>query len=611
MSYTTRTQPTSTSEEEWLENIRCPTFFDFEAAVSYPCTLGDDNPPLRESVYDSDDETRAFFCSLNKNPSLHPTLHRRSLSPHRNRLQNAGKPLYRHRPKTSFADYLAEFQNREAHQANKTIQNAAALSSESESSPARNLTPQSNISTPDLTPSPQDAVRDIHSDAWATQVPKTAKVVPLRRPRRSLTSSHMRIERVDPKVNQEQSRFQAQNPARRKPRPPERNIPKASGSRIVRNDRRVKSMVAPPKEATKPDFDGNISGICSDINSVSIEIDGRNLKLSPTTQSDISNSPTDLEIRATENDACAVDRDFVKIMEEHNERLRKSKSGRAGSSISARTESEKAFRSKSLKDAASVAPALDSVRVTDSEKGADRTERTSLTDGGGPGSALEIVNNPEVQSKNPSDLRRISLSQLLKMENEKVLEERKRRLPERRKALQQHRMNALRNFGVSTTEGRLIKPISTHIEFTSAETRKTIRGENNVKGINNDRRAKEQNQFVGTQNERNKERGLRGYRSRKGGNQATKLSGAFNTARNRQTGGTTGKAELPGVPTQNLQSRMDLFDSNSGDSNIQRDEVPPQTLALKKEVSDDLKLLLTEHNNRIRRNRAPVGTINN
>ncbi|KAI0566678.1 hypothetical protein FGB62_7g221 [Gracilaria domingensis] len=612
MSSTTTKQPNSTLGEEWLENIRCPTYFDFEAAVAYPCTVGDDNPPLKESVYDSDDETRGFFRSLDEDPSLHPTLHRRSLSPQRNRLQNMGKPLHRYRPKTTFAEYLAEFQQKQAHQVCGNVRSTMALSSTHDPSPTRDVTQRANTSNSDHTPSPpqQNVHRDTRSDAWTPPVSKNDSSTQSRRPRRSPASSA--LVKSEPNAIQEPLRPQAQpNPARRKPRL-ERSAPQAISSAVAKNGRPSKLITVRSTEVAKRQFHSDNMGNRSAHNLGSNERHNRGLKLSSAARSEPGQSPAGLEARPTENSALP-DVDFVKIMEAHNQRVRIRKSERGSESTdSTCTESDKLLNgSQALEEVDTKTPENFASEASASEARTDGdTNRTELSENGSQSSMADIDTNSRIRTTKSFNARETSLSELLQIENEKVLEERKRRLPERRKVLQQNRRNALRNIRATETGDRCIKPISAQIEFTSAETRAPLRQPHDITHSNR-HVTNEPNQSSEAKQGRNRGRGLRGYRSRMDGSKPMFSSDSLSDMGHQSKVYNSRRSGRAITNTDKLPLRTHMKGSETDSSAIRETEGgPTQSSHSKKQASDDLNLLLSEHNDRIRRNRTVVGAIN-
>lgn len=90
----------------WYDQLNCPQFFDFSSVLTAPCSRRlDYNPPLHESVYKSDPESEAFF--RNAAASLASPLPRRTMKPI-SLLEpgQIGRPTYRHRPSTTFEEFL-------------------------------------------------------------------------------------------------------------------------------------------------------------------------------------------------------------------------------------------------------------------------------------------------------------------------------------------------------------------------------------------------------------------------------------------------------------------------------------------------------------------------
>eukprot|EP00178_Gracilaria_changii_P021141 TRINITY_DN62988_c0_g1_i1.p1 TRINITY_DN62988_c0_g1~~TRINITY_DN62988_c0_g1_i1.p1 ORF type:complete len:615 (-),score=79.96 TRINITY_DN62988_c0_g1_i1:1104-2948(-) len=613
MPPTNNSQPRSASGsgEEWLENIRCPTYFDFEAAVAYPCTLGDVNPPLLETVYDSDDETRSFFRSLYEDPSQHPTLHRRSLSPQRNRLQTMGKPLYRHRPKTSFAEYLAEFKQKHTHDTDGAMGESIAMSSKPDASPARGLSLQTNTSTSDDTPSPpQNVFRGTRSDVCTPQVFKDRQSAPQRRSRRSPAS--LASVEGEQKASQEQARPPAQpNPARRKPPPLDRSVNQAKCSRAAKSGPPSISEFPCSKNAVERVLENGVMRGRSAQDSRSSEKDCSSSKWSPAARSGSTLSSTDIEGSAVDKSAFSVDVDLFKIMKEHNERLRKSKSERgAGSSCSNRSESDGAMDDNlqsAVVTSTSASEAICRGSVLKARNG--NTKASDLREHTTRVSKVGSEDNSTIPSAKSCSFRRNSLSHLLEVENERVLEERKRRLPERRKALQQNRRNALRNIRSSGLGERRINPISAQIDFTSAETTTSLPRPNDNEQSNT--RAEEEKPLPDPMQLRNRERGFRGYRSRNGPGRSIVSSNGLTVVGSRTKTTNLCSSGRSKTNTDRTLLKMDTKRDESHLSPVgETEEVRQYPSTTGKEVSDDLNLLLTEHNNKIRRNRNITGTIN-
>lgn len=94
---------------KWLSKINCSKYFDFSSVLTVPVIAGDDtNPPLHDSVWDSDEETKTFFSSLSSHQN-HVHLPRVKNPPPLPRdLRNLGPPSYRNRPTISFDELIRQ-----------------------------------------------------------------------------------------------------------------------------------------------------------------------------------------------------------------------------------------------------------------------------------------------------------------------------------------------------------------------------------------------------------------------------------------------------------------------------------------------------------------------
>lgn len=569
-------------------------YYDFEAAVAYPCTAGQHNPPLRESVYDSDDETRDFFLSLEENPSLHPTLHRRSLSPERNTLRSIGRPVYRHRPNTTFEEYLAEFRSKALQ--DDQVAPSTALTSEHSSPLATDLKTQECALKSDRTPSPPHLQTAGTSVLHAPKQNANDKVMPQRRPRRPQTSSGSgRTECISSQKKLIQQGHR--NPARRRQRvsPPVPPSKATSTHRVVNS---AKADATTDRNSNESDGLGHrrADDLSSNENRMSY------WKLSSLSRSDAADSPVAHEHHLAESDSFTVDLDIVKIMEEHNERLRKSKSERAGSTISARDQSDgtvrggESFETDIFTDD-SANEAIKPTQFGNQSAGHNRVGQLGLCN-----SELNREYRNSVGISKPIESNGASLSDLLEKENEKVLKERKKKLLERRRALQQNRRNALRNMGqVSVTENRRINPISARVEFTTVEAKTPLTEVESSKSAETNTSTVRGLRAASNHGE-NRERGLKGYLCR-GGKPTT--TSTLASRQNRANPTTSNKSHGPRVLTERTVRQPRQLSAQSG-------KHPTATMspASNKDEQDDLALLLSEHNSKIRKSRRLAATIN-
>lgn len=101
-------------DDAWYARIDCPRYFDFSAALQAPCSVDlEYNPPLHDFVYQSDEESNDFFRRARASPpSPHPKrTQQRMLDP-----RHFGNPIYRHRPQTTFEEFLRQYQQRRGKQ---------------------------------------------------------------------------------------------------------------------------------------------------------------------------------------------------------------------------------------------------------------------------------------------------------------------------------------------------------------------------------------------------------------------------------------------------------------------------------------------------------------
>lgn len=99
--------PPRKKDDSWLAHLNCPQYFDFTAALQAPCSVDlQHNPPLHDFVYQSDEESNDFFRNAAPSTPSPIPLHEqpRMLDP-----RHFGKPVYRHRPKTTFEEFLRQY----------------------------------------------------------------------------------------------------------------------------------------------------------------------------------------------------------------------------------------------------------------------------------------------------------------------------------------------------------------------------------------------------------------------------------------------------------------------------------------------------------------------
>lgn len=99
-------------DPSWLSDIRCPQYFDFTTATTFPCTQSSSyNPPLRDELYASDEETREFFETLETDPQHHAFCNesnKESVQIDVELVKKAGPPRYHNLPSSTFEEYLAQ-----------------------------------------------------------------------------------------------------------------------------------------------------------------------------------------------------------------------------------------------------------------------------------------------------------------------------------------------------------------------------------------------------------------------------------------------------------------------------------------------------------------------
>lgn len=127
----------SFKDDSWFGAIDCPSFFDFSAALQFPChTESLKNPPLHDYIYESDEESRRFFrlaAESSASPRPKPA-QQRVLDP-----SHYGEPIYRHRPDTSFDEYVREYEAHQERGARKTVRIASPAAEVSTASQLRQL----------------------------------------------------------------------------------------------------------------------------------------------------------------------------------------------------------------------------------------------------------------------------------------------------------------------------------------------------------------------------------------------------------------------------------------------------------------------------------------
>lgn len=160
-----------------------------------------------------------------------------------------------------------------------------------------------------------------------------------------------------------------------------------------------------------------------------------------------------------------ADPEFLRLMEEHNRKIRRkqSQSGGGSSSISEQSNNDRKVSEGS--------PLLVSLRSNSSASvgGSQKEHR-----GGGFKSQRRPLSEqqPKALSSEPIDCDDdLSLTELLKSENDRVLEARRKRAADRQKEIQANKTNVLRNFegDLAARRERQLKRTSAKVEFTLAK----------------------------------------------------------------------------------------------------------------------------------------------
>lgn len=101
------------SEEDFcFSSIEAPSVFDFESVLTAPVTNEDeeDQPPLCDDVWESDDETRAFFRTTDaESKKRHPS-REQNPDPMAKQLRSGKPPRYTNRPSLTFEEFLRRFE---------------------------------------------------------------------------------------------------------------------------------------------------------------------------------------------------------------------------------------------------------------------------------------------------------------------------------------------------------------------------------------------------------------------------------------------------------------------------------------------------------------------
>lgn len=619
-------------DDSWLERIRCPRYFDFEEALTVPCPSGGEtNPPLRDSVYESDDETRTFFHTLETDSSLHRTPHPQENSPPRQELRNV-RPIYRHRPSTSFQEYLQTFTESGTSPPCDTgrenlppSQDAVPCApSKAPVTPRRNGQGKSSrISSRKATTS-GGVVTNLVSEYKSPPTSQLAKAdpsTPLRH------QAHISEETTRKSVPNESALLRRRRPPERVTPPISSGASKSTSGGFGRN----KSRKAIARSEEAEGLQGQISqtGKCAPHTTFSPKKVERS-------------SPVEKENVNQENKAANllhIDPEILRMMEEHNRRIQKKKALSEGNdddqgltqskncTINNRAHDQNGARHgrgitvrnrrtaidlealppcDKLRESRIQEPAKTSLKKGRPEQSQDqrrseqhgsqqdlesnRQNRTNTNSLHVPpllpsGANSTALKNKSENSKDDD----ACLDELLRSENERVLQDRKKRLPERRRALQVDKtvaLNSLEGQGAEQDPQRT----QAKVEFTSVKqisrSRVAAHLEKDKKGEARQRNPgkgdKERDISLGS---KPRKRGLKGLRERsKTGPSPSVSSGLSKGPSNAQIT----------RPTASTRFRQPYTD---------RIKAMERKKRLERRLEEDLQELLSQHNSRVQGNR--------
>ena len=585
----------TTDNDAWLRELRCPQYFDFESALSVPAVPDSStNPPLRDCVYESDEDTREFFRELDTNPTLHATPHEQILSPLPEKLRNL-KPVTHNQLTLSFEEYLEKEEERKRNGEVNTPSKRRNSNSTPNGSPPPNLQRLrrrgSTADSPAKTPRQQ-----------------RSRLPTYRRPKLGQSSGGVKVP--------------GERAAQRRIRPPERitppigSKPSSSGSR-----KRSGAATVGPGRVNK-----SRSAILH-------EEDLRKHRALGTSESSNEQNPSDDKERVEKEPSLAInlpetDNDVLKMVEEHNRRIRRKQNRSDGDAKRIANEGDMDAelsnfkqRAKSLEDkrrrvqtgedfshyprgtrerqlpvqnggvkkrtgvgSFQIAPRrgspLASSEIRTTENGREKSTKTTKPV---PFSFTTRQKGRSTLTKTPNethpDEAAFSLEDLLQSENDKIMEKRKR-MPERRRAILANKNGILRNVdGENSAYPQ--KSVTVKTSFTYANEVRSDRNEqeNIVLGsattnmqslaVSMKQRASENSSAAQTE----RSRGLRGFRARNQNGQAPRSHHHGNES---EAGPSTQPSQMPSACSS-------LFERRKAEESL----------------SKDLQSILSLHNSKI------------
>lgn len=556
--------PPADKSEAWLHHFNCPQYFDFEKALTVPCIeSSSQNPPLLDSVYDSDEETRYFFDNLTREAHPEPS-DPQSTSVHPE-LRNI-RPVYHHRTPIPFEDYLR------AHEENNiTTPNTP----EPPRSPESRLPPSCSV-----TPSRKSALSHslhISSSVSPSTSPKKPAARRARHPERVTPPSASSVLGKSPSA------------AGRKTRP---YIDRSDGSTVTKIGLPMRVCCA--REAATPEKAPTVRNRSSHTT-----IKENEIKLVDVDEKDEENDKNDL-VHDMQALGLSDDRRLVRLMKQHNRRVKqyprdpllqeefhvRDNNVLPASSASSSVPGENYALRSSLNQI------QDKGRIVDIES----NERTSN----------EGVSNPELDEMDPNEVPQVenaalSLSDILNSENVRILEERKKRIPEQRKAFLAHRTSALRTFEGQIAAQREIRKrrISAKVEFTAASgvTKLQVRSAqstNSVKRLPGSRKENVPKVGVVPPNTSGM-KGMRGLRARacsKRGNGSTSTTVGLPSTISRGRGGVS-----------NNQSSRPVSKTKS-----EKVKLSAKQKRVENSLDVDLQSILSQHNYRVEGKRRGIAS---
>lgn len=615
---------TSRDEDAWL-SLRCPQYFDFDAALSVPCPNDSlTNPPLRDAVYDSDEETRGFFRYLNADPSIHATPHDQCLSPVPSELRNL-KPLNRNRPTIAFEEYLERYE--------KKKHNTAEAGEDGNSKP-KTPTRRRKAPTTSIDVSHRSQLHTPRKPASTQAGATTPAKKPNSRRTRPVSPSRPRLD--ESPTTRKQSAPKERVPLRRQ-RPPERVTPPLSAPTSANSSAGTRSG---PERATKSRSILIHRDASDPKPTVSVRIK-RPTESSDEAYGDLESSDS---LKETEQEKSPVmhlevpetDNDVVKMMEEHNRRIRRKQHKSDGDAKRVAFEEEalaaedpiRKARSHSLEESRRrridhTLPANKKVkRGFDKALGVQRAGVKKRSTAGGlrnncePTEALKKTGLPRKQvsgserpvkttqpipfqplarqkaaktvSKVAKEEDGPSLDDLLRLGNSRVLEERKKRLPERRKAVLASRSNVLSGLeGQTTLQAQ--NRTTAKVAFTSAQAshmpKKAVEHNQKATGPSAASQAASQKQRADKNQPPASKRGLEGFRAR---SRSENKAPQFQSQQAYSERNPTKPNNPPSRPAQSFSERIKA---------AERLKMGEQRM------DSDLQSILSIHNNKVQGNR--------